>query len=170
MKTSSNRWLVAIAVVVVALVVVSVVIALVSPVGGVKDLPADAPEGVVQRYIMAVQERDYPLAHSYFSARLQRACTVDNMITESRWVAEGAGRRRVELGETKSLSDGRTQVRVRITDVDVSPPFGVNEFSHDEWYVLVREGGAWRLDSLGWPVTWCPGLTEPASRPLLRLD
>ena len=165
-RSSSNLWLLTVAVVVAVLVVASVAIALLNPRGNAQELPADTPAGAVQRYLVAVQEQDYPLAHTYYSTRLQRACTVEHLPTQSRWVAEGAGRRRIELVETKTLSDGRAQVRVRITEVDVSPPFGVNEYAHDEWYVLLQEGGAWRLDSLGWPITYCPGLSEPVPRPL----
>jgi hypothetical protein len=109
-----------------------------------------------------VQEPDYPLAHSYYSAPLRERCTIDELTRQARWVAEDAGSRRVELVETKQVSAGRAQVRVRIVEVNVSPPFGVNEYSHDEWYILVVDGGEWQLDAPGWPVTFCP--SEPVPR------
>ena len=47
---------------------------------------------------------------------------------------------------------------MRVTEVNVSPPFGMNERSHTVRYVLIREGQEWRLDEPPWPLGWCPGL------------
>jgi hypothetical protein len=165
MSISPNRWLIIVGGIVVGLTLASVAIAQLRPGAGVTALPADTAEGVVQRYIEALQEQDYPLAHSYYSRRLQELCTIDEINGQARWLAEGAGNRRIELVETRTISDGRTQVRVRIVEVNVSPPFSVNEFTHDEWYVLVREGGGWLLDSPGWPVSQCRNFNETLPRP-----
>jgi hypothetical protein len=157
---SPNRWLIAISAIVLALILLSIVIALIRPATDSVVLPADAPEGVVQRYIQALQAPDFALARSYYSTRLQGTCTVDEITEQTRWIRNEESSRRIELVETTMMSDGRTQVRARVTDVTVSPPFGVNEYSHDEWYILVREGGGWRLDAPGWPVTYCRGFNE----------
>lgn len=164
MNISPTRWLIGVALVVVALLGLSVAVAVLRPGASSVALPADTPEGVVQRYIQAVQEQDYPLAHSYYSTRLRQTCTIDEIANQARWISEDAGNRRIELVETRPMSDGRTQVRVRIIEVNVSPPFGVDEYSHEEWYVLVSESGNWRLDSPAWPVTFCRGFNEPVPR------
>jgi len=156
MQTLSSRWLVAIAAVVVALILVSVVVALINPRGAAETLPEDTPEGIVQRFILALEDEDYSLAHGYLSDELKESCPMAHMRDTVQWFAEESRDRRVALLEKEDLSDGRVQIRVRITEVTVSPPFGVNEYSHKEFYVLVREGGEWRFAELPWPIDWCP--------------
>ncbi len=156
MQTLSSRWLVAIAGVVAALIVASVVVALVNPRGAAETLSEDTPEGVVQRFILALQDEDYSLAHAYLSDELKKSCPVERMRDTVQWFAEGSTDRRVALLEKEELSGGRVQIRVRVTEVNVSPPFGVNENSHQERYVLVQEAGEWRFAESPWPIDWCP--------------
>lgn len=158
MQTPSSRWLVAIATAVIVLILASVVVALVKPRGAAETFPEDVPEGVVQRFILAIQDQDYRLAHSYLSDELKESCPVEHLRTSVRWLVDGSRDRRIALLDKEELSDGRTQVRVRVTEVNVSPPFGVDERSHQQRYVLIREGGAWRFDEPPWPMGWCPGL------------
>ena len=162
MQTLSSRWLVAIAGVVAALIVASVVVALVNPRGAAETLPEDTPEGTVQRFILALQDEDYSLAHSYLSDELKKSCSVEGVREAAQFFAEVSQNqsRRVALLEKEELSGGRTQVRVRVTEVSVSLPFGVNENSHQERYVLVQEAGEWRFAELPWPIDWCP-MTVP---------
>ena len=75
MQTLSSRWLVGVAIVVVVLIVASVAVGLTVGRGTTKSFAESEPEGIVQRYILAIQDEDYPLAHSYLSERLQRFCT-----------------------------------------------------------------------------------------------
>ena len=53
----SRAWLIGVTVFVVALAVAGIVVALVTRSGGL--LPADSPEGAVQRYLRAMQDQDY---------------------------------------------------------------------------------------------------------------
>jgi len=156
MQTLSSRWLVAIAGVVVALIVISVVVALVNPRGAAETLPEDTPEGIVQRFILALEDEDYSLAHGYLSDELKESCAVEHVRDDAHWFVEELTDRRVALLEEEELSDGRMEVRVHVTEVNVSPPFGVNEYSHQERYVLVQEVGEWRFAELPWPIDWCP--------------
>jgi hypothetical protein len=165
MRTLSSKWLAGIAAVVVVLIVASVAVALTVGRETTKSLPESEPEGIVQRYILAVQDRDYRLAHSYLSERLKDFCTEEHLRSSSRWFAERSGEGRITLVGTDTLSDGRREVRVRITDVNVSPPFGVNEYSHEERYLLTQADGQWRIDAPPWPVGWCPGLEERGPKP-----
>ncbi|MBI2872593.1 MAG: hypothetical protein HYY00_05310 [Chloroflexi bacterium] len=164
--SASGRWLVAIAAVVAVLVVVSVVVTLVSPRGKAVTFPEDTAEGVVQRFIVAIRDGDENLAHGYLSENLKKSCTAQHIRDTTRWLRDREGRNQqlVLLG-TQTLSDGRAEVRVRVTDVNVSPPFGVNEYSHEERYVLVREGDAWRFDQPPWPVSYCPDLERVPAKP-----
>jgi len=165
MGTLSSKWLAGIAAVVVVLIVASVAVALTVGRETPQSLPESEPEGVVQRYIQAVQDQDYRLAHSYLSERLKDFCTEEHLRVSSRWFAERSGEGRIALVGTDTLRDGRREVQVRITDVNISPPFGVNEYSHEERYLLTQANGQWRLDEPPWPVGWCPGLEERGPKP-----
>ena len=156
MWTLSSRWLVGVAGVVVALIVISVAVALINPRGAAETLSEDTPEGVVQRFILAIQDRDYTLAHSYLSDELKKTCTVAQIEERSSFSVDTLRDNRIALLGTDELSDGRMQVRVRVTQVNVSPPFGVDESSYQERYVLVQENGDWRFAEPPWPLGWCP--------------
>ena len=163
MQTLSSRWLVAIAAVVAALILVSVVVALINPRGAAETLSEDTPEGVVQRFILALEDQDYSLAHGYLSDQLKGSCTVEHVRDDAQWFVEESTDRRVALLEKEDLSGGKMRVRVRVTEVNVSPPFGVNENSYQERYILVQEAGEWRFAELPWPIDWCP-TTVPEKR------
>jgi hypothetical protein len=165
MGTASGKWLAGIATVVVALMVVSLAIGLTVGRGMAKSLPESEPEGIVQRYILAMQERDYQLAHSYFSQELKGSCTEEHLRMNGRWFAERSKDERIALTGKETLRDGRIEVRVQVTDVHVSPPFGVNEYGHEERYILKQEDSQWRLDDPPWPVGWCPGLENRPPKP-----
>ena len=64
---SSRRWLIIFAIVVVALAVATISLVLLTKENEVTLLPEDTPQGVVQRYLIAVQERNYQEAYSYLS-------------------------------------------------------------------------------------------------------
>jgi len=63
MKTST-RFLLGFGIGIVALLVVTVVLVLTLK-GSPALLPADTPEGVVQRFLMAIQDQDYQKAYTY---------------------------------------------------------------------------------------------------------
>ena len=132
---------------------------------GVKEFPESEPEGIVQRYLLALQNRDYPLARTYLKERLKESCTEEYLREASRWFAERSGGTQIALIGKSTLSDGRVEVRVRITEVNVAAPFGVNENSHEERYLLTQENGRWRLDQPAWPVFGCPDRQVPPKPP-----
>ncbi len=154
MQTLSSRWLVAIGAVVVGLILVAVVVAIVNP-RAADALPEDTPEGIVQRFILAVQDSDYSLAHSYLTEEMKETCPIANMEEGIHRFRGSLEDQRIALLDTDELSGGRVQVRVRVTTLNVSPPFGVDEYSYQERYILVQEDGNWRLDEPG-PRAWCP--------------
>lgn len=156
--SASTRWLIGIGAGIALLIVASVVIALAR--GGQAPLLAETtPEGVVQRFLLAVQDKDYAKAHGYLSARVQKGCSIAFIRDSLRWREDNSRELRVEMLSKDATGDGRTQVRVAVTEVNVSPPFGVDESRHDEWYILLQENSAWRIDEPPWPVGYCPELT-----------
>ncbi|MBI4202769.1 MAG: hypothetical protein HY532_06645 [Chloroflexi bacterium] len=160
--SSSTRWLIGIALGVALLTIVSAVIALARE----RDaplLPEGTPEGVVQRFLNAIQGRDYVQVHSYLSSQLQTYCTASHIRESLRWWEENTRNIRVELLSTTEVEDGKKEVRVRVTEVTTSPPFGANEYSHQEFYLLVQQDESWRIDEPPWPIGWCPDLEKRAA-------
>ncbi len=61
---ASNRFLLGFGLAIVVLVVLTIVLVMTGS-DNVSLLPADTPEGVVQRFLKAFQEKDYQTAYSY---------------------------------------------------------------------------------------------------------
>lgn len=158
-QSPSTRWLLGIAVAVAAIVVVSVVLVLVRQPGR-SLLPENTPEGVVQRYVLAIQRQDFREAYSYLSDDLQEKCTYSYFSSSTRyWLSDN---QRVELEGTRPL-DGDVAVTIRIVQEDTSPPFGGGGYSYTEEFVLEQQGDSWRFSEAPPPSRWCPGLErEPA--------
>jgi hypothetical protein len=93
-------------------------------------------------------------------AEAREGCTIQEVTQQIDYLAESSGRRRVELIDSRELADGRRQVELRITEVNVSPPFEVNEYSRDEWITLIDEDGAWVIEYPAWPLSWCLSLQD----------
>lgn len=155
MGNPSTRWLIGAASGIAVLVIVSIIIAVAGH-GKASLLPETTPEGVVQRFLNAVEAQDYSQAHVYLSSRLQNTCTITYIRETLRWREQDSHELRAEVLGKDAIENGRTQVRVRIVEVRVSPPLGVNESSHDELYILAQEAGSWRIDEPPWPVSYCP--------------
>lgn len=116
-------------------------------------LPEDTPEGVVQRFVSALDKRDAETAYKYLSEG-----------SKARWSyaefqsAVIAGPQRFpprSLGETssrtilsKSTVRGDTaEVIVTISTVAGGGPFSYSEYTREEAIVLKREGGQWKIES-----------------------
>ncbi len=153
----STRWLAAVAVVVVAAVALSVV-AIVAG-GDEQEFAAGTAEATVQGYLRAVIDRDANAASGYLSADLIERCDEQRLRDAYRRPYRDM---RVTLIGTTEVGDV-TEVRVRITEFRGDPPFGGDDFSHDEFFALRQEGGEWRIVDPPWPLFFC---AEP--RPLPR--
>jgi hypothetical protein len=143
-------WLVGAVTVVLALIVGAVAVALVTTHGGVDLLPANSPEGVVQRYLLALEREDYREAYDYLSSDLRSRCSLEDFVSRSYW-PESTGDQ-VTLEKTQSL-DGLALVKARVTVFDRDVPFGASEYSYERSFDLKLEEGQWRLTGPDW---WCP--------------
>ena len=148
----SKVWLVGVTVFVVALAVAGLVVALVSTRGGVDLLPADSPEGTVQRYLLALEDRDYEEAYGYLGAASQSRCPLKEFprLASYREVRDS----HMTLEDTETFDDSAV-VTARVTVFDPEIPFGPSEYSYDQTFELKLEGGQWRLAG---PDYWCPPL------------
>lgn len=144
----SRVWLIGVAVFVATLVVAGVIVALVT---SREDhlLPADTPEGAVQRYLLALQDRDYRLAYGYLSDETKSTCDLEDFL---RYASEGELRgSQMTLEDTQRFDDSAI-VRARVT-VFAPDIFGPSEYSYDRTFNVRLEQGQWHLD---WPDFRCP--------------
>ena len=157
MGSASTKWLGGVAAVVVGLIVVSV---LVAALGANKEpvlLPEDQPEGVVQRYLLAVDANETEKAFGYVSPKLKDYCTVQQFRDSTQYTREQD--MRISLSRTEVVG-GVTFVDVRVTQTHVNAeiPFTPRESSFTQRFSLQQVDGAWKFIDPPWPMSWCPGL------------
>ncbi len=148
----SRVWLIGVAAFVSALVVAGLVVALVTTRGGVDLLPADSPEGAVQRYLLALEDEDYAEAYDYVADSSKTGCTFEEFVRDASY-REVRGSR-MTLEDTKRFDDTAI-VTASVTVFEPDLPFGTSEYTYDRTYQLELEDGHWRLT---WPEHWCPSL------------
>ncbi len=146
-QTASGRWLAGITAVVGGLVVISLVVALATGSDEAPLLPADTPEGTVQRYIRAIQDADYAGAHALLTEDARERCPIEDLRRQQRFVTEDDVR--VRLGATRPAGDD-VEVTLHVTRFRASPPFGVSESTSDYRYLLT-ETADWRIIEAPWP-------------------
>ncbi len=153
----STRWLIGVAAVVVVAVALSIV-AIVAG-GGEQEFAAGTPEATVQGYLRAVIDGDASVAASHLSADLIERCDERGLRDASRRSSDRDVR--VTLIGTTEVGDV-TEVRMRITEFRGNPPFGGDDYSHDEFFALRQDAGEWRIVDPPWPLYFCP---EPTALP-----
>ena len=156
------------ALVIVVLAGVSIIIALLDRRGEPTLLPEGTPEGTVHRYLLAIENGETEAAYGYLDAEIQETCDSQRFRDSLRGF-RGDGFNagfsetedlRVTLVDTREVED-RVEVQVRITRFRVTPPFGANEYSHGERFVLKQTGGAWAFVEPPWPMRFCPQAEKP---------
>ena len=141
-KTSSGRWLAGITAVVGGLVVISLVVALTTGSDEAPLLPADTPEGTVQRYIRALQDADYATAHALLDEDARERCPIEDYRQRRRF--ERRDDVRIRLGATRPAGED-VEVTVHVTRFSASPPFGVSESTSESRYLLTETADGWRI-------------------------
>ena len=149
----SRIWLFGGMIVVAALVVGSVTIALVTG-RDVDLLPADSPEGVVQRYLLALKNEEYAEAYNYLTSDLRDRCSLAVFVRRA--PSTRVRDTRLTLEETQKFGDNAF-VRASITVVrpvsQLDFPLRPSEYTYERTYNLKREAGKWRMAEPDW---WCP--------------
>ena len=162
----SSRWLVA---VIVALVVVAATaIATTLTVGRAEpaELPADTPEGTVQRYLLAIVDRDYDAAHALLAADLQEGCSAAELRLGARQYEDFEFTAR--LAGTRVVGE-ETEVTVRVSERSDPPPFGPGESTQTQHYRLSETPEGWRLEAVDFPMPFCiPKRPTPPMVPALQ--
>lgn len=140
-----DRVLIGILAAIALLVLVAVAVLVFRP--SPRAYPAGSPEGTVQRYSAAVLDGDERAAIDYLSAKARARCDGST--------APYPGDIRVTLLES-TVRDSTADVRVRVTVTSGDAPFGVDEYSTDAVFDLVKENGRWLIDQAPWQLTVCP--------------
>ncbi|GAA3667519.1 hypothetical protein GCM10023081_02770 [Arthrobacter ginkgonis] len=139
-----DRVLVAIVAAVAALVVLSLV--LVFARGEPAPLDEASPEGVVQRYAVAVIDGDEATALTYLTEAARKNCQrTDYPATEDL---------RVALVST-TVREDTADVKVSLVTSADGGPFGPSEYSYDDVFDLAKVDGRWLIDTAPWQLAIC---------------
>jgi len=129
---------------VIALVVV-VALVVVFARGAAEPLPADSPEGVVQRYSQAVVDGDVATALSYLS---------DQAADECERVRPEIADRRVSMLKTVRSGD-MMRVHVLVETAYETGLFGGDGYRSEEVFELTRRGDGWSIEVAPWQFSVC---------------
>ena len=145
---SSRRWLITFATVIVVLILATVLLVLLTQGNEADLLPEDTPQGVVQRYLIALQDRDYREAFDYLlfdpSEEIDsyddwvRIRGVPGISDGPTWKAT--------LGETIQNVDNAT-VQIIIDTLRPGGPFDNPVRSREMSFQLKRIDGQWLITS-----------------------
>jgi hypothetical protein len=145
---SSRRWLIIFASVIVVLVLATILLVFLTGENEATLLPEDTPEGVVQRYLIAIQERNYREAFDYLSFDPS-----ENIKSYDDWVRMIVGPRitdgatwKATLGQTIQNGDNAT-VQVIIETLRPGGPFDNPVRSQQMSFQLKRIDGQWLITS-----------------------
>jgi hypothetical protein len=138
----ARRNLIILLAVIAILVIVSLVVVFTR--GEPELLDESTPEGVVQRYAMAVVDGDDDQAADYLSDSARDQCgTVEGTLSDDL---------RVTLVSTDQREDS-ADVRVQISR-NTGGAFG-SEYSYEEDFRLVQEGDNWLIETVPWELAVC---------------
>jgi hypothetical protein len=144
---SSRRWLFIFAIVIGVLVIATVSLVLLTKGNKVTLLPEDSPQGTVQRYLMAIQEKDYQKAFGYLSFN-----PTDKITTFSDWlmmVGPQPSSQSVWKATLGKVTVNGNDAAVEVT-IDTARPgglFGDSEFSQQLTFFLTKTNNAWLITS-----------------------
>lgn len=144
-----SRSIVLVVGVVVVLVAAATAVVLLFGAQGPREYPADSPEGTIQRYLRALEDRDPATAYTFFSAGVRERMSEDDFV--STWSAYGSGYAR-SPGGLRRVQVDRVELRGDValvsltieefTDGGLSP----SRWSWEKQVRLAREAGEWRID------------------------
>ena len=143
----SKVWLIGAAVFVAALAVAGIIVALVTTRDDL--LPGDSPEGVLQRYLRALEDGEHEEAYKYLAADAQATCPFAEFVKQASY-QEVRGSQ-MTLEDTERFND-HALVTANVTVFDPEIPFGPSEHSYERTFELSLEGSAWKMT---WPEDWC---------------
>jgi hypothetical protein len=112
-------------------------------------LPEDKPQGTVQRYLIAIQDKDYPQAYSYLSFDTSgQITTYDDWLRSVTVMPETYSQPawKATLGKTTQNGDNAT-VEVTIDTFRTGGLLGDSQFSQYITFQLTKSGNSWFITS-----------------------
>ncbi len=153
---SANRLLLGIGITIVALAAIAVALVLFTQ-NNVVLLPQDTPEGTVQRFLIAIQDKDYPKAYNYL-----RITEKDLKVSYDDWVrfdipmmastAQPAWK--ATLGKT-TISGNNASVEVFVDTFrpNANGPFGSSTYTQLIMFQLTKADNSWLITTRP-PLYW----------------
>ncbi len=145
-RPGTRRAGVVLVVALVVLVALAVVAAVLAATRTGPQLPSGSPEATVQDYLQLVHDHDLDGAAGLLDP--DRGCTVDDL--EQAYVERDA---RMVLRDSDVRGD-RATVRIEIVRGS-GGPFGVDTWTSEERFDLVRDGDRWVITGEPWPMYTC---------------
>lgn len=145
---SSTRFLLGFGIAITVLVVVTVVLVLTIK-GNVTLLPGNTPQGVVQRFLIAVQDQDYEKAFSYLQIQENGRVLSFNdwyQTTFSWFRSSSQTSWKATLGKTVQVGDTAT-VEVLVDVFRPGGPFNNPVQTQDVSYQLTKTADGWFITS-----------------------
>jgi hypothetical protein len=143
-KTSS-RWLLISGITIGVLVIAAVVLVLTMPTPETRLLPEDTPEGIVQRYFLALEAEDYVTAYSYLSPPPSEKIPYEDWRGPA-VSSEEKPEWKVTLGES-AVKGSEATVDVVVDVLRPGGPFQNPVHTHYINFFLKKEGISWRITS-----------------------
>lgn len=112
-------------------------------------LPADSPEGIVQRFYLALEERDYHRAYDLLGGQAAAQLTRDEFVRYNADRQPYEGPQRVRIDDQRISGDFAT-VTVTVTHYTANAqPFSAgSEYSETETFSLHHDADGWRIGDL----------------------
>lgn len=143
---SSSKWLLIFTGIIGVLAVLAVVLVLFTQGKNVTLLPADTPQGTVQRYLIALENSDYQQAYTYLSPNMPDGAPYSQWLTQNQNAPAGQTGWRATLG--KVVQNG-SYATVAVA-IETSYPGGVMSSSQSDIPVtfdLTETGNSWLITS-----------------------
>jgi hypothetical protein len=130
----------------VLIAVVTVFVVLRQP---VRELPANTPGGVVQRYFAALEKQDYDEAYGYLSGTMKEKPTRADFIQAHMNSRSSGSSSQIRITRENVYGE-QASVELATTSYYQSnfPVPSSNEWTYNSTISLVRESGQWRINDL----------------------
>ncbi|MEJ5241837.1 MAG: hypothetical protein WHS87_11625 [Anaerolineales bacterium] len=106
------------------------------------------PQGVVHNYLVAVYRQEYERAYSYLADKAKKP-TLDGFRRSFLMGMVDPKQAMVQVGKAEIVDETQARVEVNIIYVS-SDPFG-GSYSNVQYAFLVRQDGAWKIESMPYP-------------------
>ena len=169
--TASTKWLIGMGAALGVLVVAAVVGAMMSGDGQPDLFAEDVPEGITQRYVLAMIDGDFNEAWGYLSPELQAGCDLEEWRESARQHQIFLTGYQFLLNEVVQLGDTETVVSLKQRRVSQPDPFDLSfspeesTFHFEDFHLRKQDDGAWLISSPAWPMRRCSQerLTSPVT-------